>query len=67
MRGKIFRSIWLSLLATLTITLGLTIALMYSHFTSEQLDQLRNETKLVSQAVNRFPHHLDHVRRDHSV
>jgi two-component system phosphate regulon sensor histidine kinase PhoR len=51
MRGKIFRSIWLSLLATLTVTFGLTIALMYSHFTSEQLDQLRNETKLVSQAV----------------
>ena len=51
MRGKIFRSILLSLLATLTVSLGVTIALVYSHFTNEQLDQLRNETNLVSQAV----------------
>ena len=51
MRSKIFRSILLSLLATLTVSLGVTIALVYSHFTNEQLDQLRNETNLVSQAV----------------
>ena len=51
MRGKIFRSIWLVLLVTLTISFGLTTGLLYSHFTNEQLEQLRNETKLVSQAV----------------
>ena len=51
MRGKIFRSIWFALLATLTATLGLTIVLMYSHFTNEQLDQLRDELQLVSKAV----------------
>lgn len=51
MRGKIFRSIWLVLLVTLTTSFGLTTGLLYSHFTNEQLEQLRNETKLVSQAV----------------
>ena len=51
MRGKIFRSIWFVLLATLTVSFGLTAIFLYNHFTSEQLEQLRGETKLVSQAV----------------
>ena len=51
MRGKIFRSIWFVLLATLTVSFGLTAILLYNHFTDEQLEQLRGETKLVSQAV----------------
>ena len=51
MRGKIFRSIWFVLLATLTVSFGLTAVFLYNHFTDEQLEQLRGETKLVSQAV----------------
>ena len=51
MRSKIFRSIWFVLLATLTVSFGLTVIFLYNHFTSEQLEQLRGETKLVSQAV----------------
>ena len=51
MRGKIFRSIWFVLLATLTVSFGLTAVFLYDHFTDEQLEQLRGETKLVSQAV----------------
>ena len=51
MRGKIFRSIWFVLLATLTVSFGLTAVFLYDHFTEEQLEQLRGETKLVSQAV----------------
>ena len=51
MRGKIFRSIWFVLLATLTVSFGLTAIFLYNHFTDEQLEQLRGETKLVSQAV----------------
>ena len=51
MRGKIFRSIWFVLLATLTVSFGLTAGFLYNHFTNEQLEQLRGETKLVSQAV----------------
>ena len=51
MRNKIFRSIWLVLVSTLLVSYGLLVGLLYSHFTNEQLEQLRNETKLVSQAV----------------
>ena len=51
MRGKIFRSIWLVLILVLTVSFGLTMGLLYSHFTDEQLAQLRNETKLVAEAV----------------
>ena len=51
MRGKIFRSIWFVLFATLTVSFGLTAVFLYDHFTNEQLEQLRGETKLVSQAV----------------
>ena len=51
MRGKIFRSIWFVLLATLTVSFGLTAGFLYNYFTNEQLEQLRGETKLVSQAV----------------
>ena len=53
MRGKIFRSIWFVLLFVMTITFILITGLLYSHFTDEQLAQLRNETKLVAQAVKR--------------
>ncbi len=53
MRGKIFQSIWFVLLFVMTITFILITALMYSHFTDEQLAQLRSETKLVAQAVKR--------------
>lgn len=51
MRGKIFRSIWFALLFVLALSFVLITGLMYAHFTNEQLDQLRNETKLVAQAV----------------
>ena len=51
MRNKIFRSIWLVLVSALLVSYGLLVGLLYSHFTNEQLEQLRNETKLVSQAV----------------
>ena len=51
MRNKIFRSIWLVLVSTLLVSYGLLVGLLYNHFTNEQLEQLRNETKLVSQAV----------------
>ena len=51
MRGKIFRSIWLVLVSALTVSFALIVGMLYNHFTKEQLDQLRNETKLVSQAV----------------
>ena len=53
MRGKIFRSIWFVLLFVMTITFILITGLLYSHFTDEQRAQLRNETKLVAQAVKR--------------
>ena len=48
MRGKIFRSIWLVLLVTLTISFGLTTGLLYSHFTNEQLEQLREQLAKVN-------------------
>ena len=51
MRTKIFRSIWLVLVSALLISYALIVGLLYNHFTDEQLAQLRNETKLVSQAV----------------
>ena len=51
MRSKIFRSIWLVLVSALLVSYGLIVGLLYSHFTNEQLDQLRNETRLASQAV----------------
>jgi len=51
MRTKIFRSIWLVLVSALLISYALIVGLLYNHFTDEQLTQLRNETKLVSQAV----------------
>ena len=51
MRTKIFRSIWLVLVSALLISYALIVGLLYDHFTDEQLAQLRNETKLVSQAV----------------
>ena len=51
MRNKIFRSIWLVLVSALLVSYGLLVGLLYNHFTNEQLEQLRNETKLVSQAV----------------
>ena len=51
MRTKIFRSIWLVLVSALFISYALIVGLLYNHFTDEQLAQLRNETKLVSQAV----------------
>jgi len=51
MRGKIFRSIWLALFSVLALSFVLITGLLYTHFTDEQLDQLRNETKLVAQAV----------------
>ena len=51
MRGKIFRSIWLVLVSALTVSFALIVGMLYNHFTKDQLDQLRNETKLVSQAV----------------
>ena len=51
MRGKIFQSIWFVLLFVLTASFGLTVGLLYNHFTDEQLAQLRSETKLVAQAV----------------
>ena len=51
MRSKIFRSIWLVLVSALLVSYGLIVGLLYSHFTNEQLEQLRNETKLISQAV----------------
>ena len=51
MRNKIFRSIWLVLVSTLLVSYALLVGLLYNHFTNEQLEQLRNETKLVSQAV----------------
>ena len=51
MRGKIFRSIWFVLFATLTVSFGLTAGFLYNHFTNEQFEQLRGETKLVSEAV----------------
>ena len=47
MRGKIFRSIWLVLLVTLTTSFGLTTGLLYSHFTNEQLEQLREQLAVV--------------------
>ena len=52
MRGKIFRSIWFALLFVLTLSFGLFMGLLYTHFTDERLDQLRNETKLVAHAVS---------------
>ena len=52
MRGKIFRSIWFALLFVLTLSFGLFMGLLYTHFTNERLDQLRNETKLVAHAVS---------------
>lgn len=51
MRGKIFRSIWLALSSVLTLSFILITALLYSHFTNEQLDQLRSETRLVAQSL----------------
>ena len=51
MRSKIFRSIWLVLVSALLVSYGLIVGLLYSHFTNEQLEQLRNETRLASQAV----------------
>ena len=51
MRTNIFRSIWLVLVSALLISYALIVGLLYNHFTDEQLTQLRNETKLVSQAV----------------
>ena len=53
MRGKIFRSIWFVLLFVMTITFIMITGLLYSHFTDEQLLQLRSETQLVAQAVER--------------
>ncbi|HAB93172.1 MAG TPA: PAS domain-containing sensor histidine kinase [Lachnospiraceae bacterium] len=52
MRGKIFRSIWFALLSVLTLSYGLFMGLLYTHFTNERLDQLRNENKLVAHAVS---------------
>ena len=51
MRGKIFRSIWLALSSVLTLSFILITALLYSHYTNEQLDQLRSETRLVAQSL----------------
>ena len=51
MRGKIFKSIWLALLSVLTLSFILITGLLYTHFTNEQLDQLRSETKLVAQSL----------------
>lgn len=51
MRGKIFRSIWLALSSVLTLSFILITALLYSHFTNEQLEQLRSETRLVAQSL----------------
>lgn len=51
MRGKIFRSIWAALFSVLALSFVLITCLLYAHFTDEQLEQLRNETKLVAQAV----------------
>jgi two-component system phosphate regulon sensor histidine kinase PhoR len=39
------------LVSALLISYALIVGLLYNHFTDEQLAQLRNETKLVSQAV----------------
>ena len=51
MRGKISRSIFFALLSVLTLAFILITVLMYTHFTNEHFDQLRNETKLVAHAV----------------
>ena len=51
MRGKIFRSFWVALFSVLALSFVLITGLMYTHFTDEQFEQLRNETKLVAQAV----------------
>ena len=51
MRGKISRSIFFALLSVLTLAFILITVLMYTHFTNERFDQLRNETKLVAHAV----------------
>ena len=53
MSGKIFRSIWLMTLASLFLALALLSAMMYTTFTEEQLQQLRNETALVTRGVTR--------------
>ena len=51
MRAKIFRFIWFALLMVLALSFVLITGLLYTHFTNEQLEQLRNETKLVTTAV----------------
>ena len=51
MRGKIFRSIFFALLSVLMLTFILITGLLYTHFTAERFDLLRNETKLVAHAV----------------
>lgn len=51
MRGKIFQSIWFALLFVLSISFVLITRLLYTHFTDEQLEQLRNETNLVAHAL----------------
>ncbi|MBR1757811.1 MAG: PAS domain-containing sensor histidine kinase [Lachnospiraceae bacterium] len=51
MSRKIFLSIWLVTLSVLLVCLTIVLAVVYNYFTEEQLQQLRNETQLVTQGV----------------
>ncbi|MBR2669691.1 MAG: ATP-binding protein [Solobacterium sp.] len=51
MNKKIFYSIWLVTISVLISCIAFLMVILYNYFTSEQLEQLRNETKLVTQGV----------------
>ena len=53
MSRKIFRSIWLMTVVSLVLALAILSGMMYTVFTEEQLEQLRNETALVTRGVTR--------------
>ncbi|MBQ9593838.1 MAG: PAS domain-containing sensor histidine kinase [Lachnospiraceae bacterium] len=51
MSKKIFYSIWLVTSLVLLSCLTIVLAVVYSHFTQEQFEQLRDETRLATQGV----------------
>ena len=51
MSRKIFQAIWTVTFTVLLVSLILIMWVTYSHFTTEQVEQLRNETELVTRGV----------------
>jgi len=52
MSKKIFRSIWILTIGILIAVFAMVMTALYSHFSDEQLEELRNETELVTQGVS---------------